>query len=268
MDKLSRLKNILRRLRSVVVAYSGGLDSTFLLKTAIDALGRRNVIAVTARSETYPLREYREAVKIARKMGARHLTMHTNELKIKSFSRNPVNRCYYCKRELFKALNDIRKRHGFASVLDGTNYDDLKDIRHGRKAAAERGIRSPLLEAKITKTDIRRFSKALKLSTWDKPSFACLASRIPFNDTITKKKLDRIERAEEFLKGLGFKQVRVRLHGDIARLEFYRTDFRLLTPKTIDKITAKLKPFGFKYICLDLEGYRTGNMHGVSVLTK
>jgi uncharacterized protein len=261
MSKRQLLANILHNLNSVVVAYSGGLDSTFLLKAAIDALGRENVLAVTARSQTYPANEYRDARRMAKKLRARHLTIRTRELEMPDFSSNPVNRCYYCKRELFKKLDDIKKRCGMAFILDGTNLDDLKDIRHGRKAASELGIRSPLLEAKMTKDDIRRFSKSLRLPTWDKPSFACLASRIPFGRTITKKDLKRVGAAEEYLCGLGFKQVRVRLHGNIARLEFYRSDFKRLTPRVIDRIISKLNSLDFKYICLDLEGYRTGSMH-------
>ncbi len=262
MKKINTLKNILKSLDSVVVAYSGGLDSTFLLKVAVDTLGRENVLAVTARSETYPLSEYKEAKGLAKKMGARHLTIHTSELGIKNFKNNPVNRCYYCKSELFKKLTGIARKHRLANVLDGTNYDDLKDVRYGRKAARELGVKSPLLDAGITKNEIRIFSKDLGLSTWDKPSFACLASRFPFYDRITEKNLNRIDRAEEFIRGLGFKQVRVRLHKEMARLEFYKEDFKkLLDIETREKIIRKLKTLGFKYISLDLEGYRTGSMH-------
>ena len=164
----------MRGLKSVVIAYSGGLDSTYLLKAALDALGRDNVIAVTARSETYPLSEYREAVAYARKMGARHVTIRTSELGIKNFTKNPVNRCYYCKKELFKKLDAIRRRFRMGAVLDGTNRDDLDDVRYGRYAAKELGVKSPLLDAGITKKDIRAYSKAAGLETWDKPSFACL----------------------------------------------------------------------------------------------
>lgn len=260
--KIKRLKNILKGLRRVVIAYSGGLDSTFLLKAAVDTLGRGNVLAVTARSETYPASEYREAVRIAKSIGARHLTIDTEELKIKNFKSNPVNRCYYCKSELFKKLGRIKEKYGMAYVLDGTNYDDLKDIRHGRRAAIELGVASPLLEVKITKADIRKFSKELGLPTWSKPSFACLASRFPFYSGITKEGLRRVDKAEIFLKKLGFKQVRVRLHKEIARLEFYKNDFsKMLDPEIRASVTRKLRSLGFKYACLDLDGYRTGSMH-------
>lgn len=260
MKKIDRLKAVLRSLKSVVVAFSGGLDSTFLLKVAIDVLGKKNVLAVTARSETYPMSEYEEARRLAKKIGARHVTITTKELELKNFKSNPVNRCYYCKKELFERLDDIRKKRRFNFVLDGTNSDDLKDVRHGRQAAAELNVKSPLLEARMTKDDIRKFSKRLKLPTWDKPSFACLASRIPFYAEITERDLRRIGEAEDYLRQLGFKQVRVRLHKDIVRIEVFKKDF-LKAVKLSDKICAKLKSLGFVYIALDLAGYRTGSMH-------
>lgn len=260
MDKVKKLQDILRNLKSVVIAYSGGLDSTYLLRMAVDTIGKDRVLAVTARSETYPLREYNEARKFAKKMGARHLTICTKELAIKGFRSNPVNRCYYCKKELFKKLEGIRKRRGMDAVVDGTNYDDLKDVRYGRFAARELKVQSPLLAAKITKDDIRAFSKRLRLPTWDKPSFACLASRFPFNDGITIAGLRRIDEAEEALRRLGFRQVRVRIHKDIARLELARGDLaRAVRLKAA--IAKRLKALGFVYVALDLDGYRTGSMH-------
>ena len=264
MDKLKKLQIILRNLKSVVIAYSGGLDSTFLLKMAIDTLGRDSVIAVTARSETYPVSEYRESVQLAKRMKARQMTIHTSELAIRGFRANPVNRCYYCKRELFSLLEAIRKKRGMGCVLDGTNLDDLKDVRHGRKAAKELGVKSPLLEAGITKDEIRKFSKRLGLATWEKPSFACLASRLPFGHAITTKDLGTIEKAEEFLRGLGFKQVRVRLHKDIARLEFSAYDIAKAV-RMKDVIVRKLKGLGQVYVTLDLAGYRTGSMHEAAI---
>ena len=260
MNKLKKLQKSLKNLRRVVVAYSGGLDSTFLLKTAIDTLGRENVLAVTARSKTYPVFEYKEAAGLAKRLGARHVTLHTEELKVRNFKSNPVNRCYYCKKELFKKLNDIKTRHSMAFIIDGTNFDDLKDIRYGRKAAVESGVRSPLLEAGMGKADIRRSSKSLKLPTWDKPSFACLASRIPFNDEITVNGLRRIDKAENYLRQLSFKQFRVRVHKDIARIEILKAEFAKAV-KMHERIAAKLKKLGFTYITLDLCGYRTGSMH-------
>ena len=258
--KVIKLKNILKNMKRVLIAYSGGLDSTFLLKRAVDTLGKENVLAVTARSETYPASEYREAVNIAKTVGARHVTIHTQELKIKNFKSNPVNRCYFCKKELFEKLDEIKDKYKMAYVLDGTNYDDLKDVRHGRKAARELGVRSPLLEAKLAKADIRKFSKKLRLPTWDKPSMACLASRFPFNNKITNKDLERVDRAEVCMRELGFKQVRVRIHGSIARLELSKKDFGEAI-KLRDAISAKLRKLGFVYVTLDLCGYRTGSMH-------
>ena len=260
MRKLEKLRSLLLKLKRVVVAYSGGLDSAFLLKAAVDTLGKDNVLAVTARSETYPLSEYEEAKIMAKRFGAKHLTINTKELSLENFRSNPVNRCYYCKKELFKKLNGIKKRYGMKYIVDGTNLDDLKDIRHGSKAAAEEGVKRPLLEAGITKDDIRNFSKKLQLPTWDKPSFACLASRIPFGNRITIEALERIDKAEEIMRRIGFRQVRVRCHNTIARIELPRNDLKLGL-KLKDSIANQLKRLGFIYITLDLEGYRTGSMH-------
>jgi uncharacterized protein len=247
----------------VVVAYSGGLDSAFLLKAAVDALGKDNVIAVTARSETYPFSEYRNACSVANLIGAKHLTVQTDELKIKRFTSNPEDRCYYCKRELFEKLSKIRDKYGMRHVVDGTNLDDLKDIRYGSKAARELGIKRPLLEARLTKKEISDFSKEWKLPTWNKPAAACLASRFPFNNRITKSGLLKIGVAEDFMKRLGFNQVRVRLHNSIARIEVSEEELGLGL-KFKDSIIKKLKDLGFIYVALDLEGYRTGSMHEVS----
>lgn len=259
--KFKRLESILIGMKKAVVAYSGGLDSTFLLKVAMDALGRENVLAVTARSETYPYSEYKEARAIARRLGARFVTIQTKELAIKGFKDNPINRCYYCKKELFRKLIAIGKGRGIKHVVDGANLDDLKDVRYGMKAGKELGVRSPLLEAKLTKDDIRKFSKKLKLPTHDKPSFACLASRIPFGHTIDKTVLARVENSEAFIKRLvGVRQVRVRSHHNIARVEVPKGDL----PKILefgDIISRKLKALGFTYATLDLVGYRTGSMH-------
>lgn len=260
MSKFCRLKSILKSLKRVVVAYSGGLDSTFLLKVALDTLGKDNALAVTARSATYPKAEYEEARYIAAKMGVRHITIRTNEMAVESFKSNPVNRCYYCKKVLFKRLNDIKKKHKMRYVIDGTNFDDLKDIRHGAKAAKEQGVKRPLLEAKMTKVDIRKFSKELGLPTWNKPSFACLASRFPFHSRITSDGLKKIEESEAYMRALGFGQVRVRLHDDTARIELTGNDLSLGL-KLKDRITKRLKDIGFIYVTLDLEGYRTGSMH-------
>lgn len=260
IDKIKKLKNILQDLKSVVIAYSGGLDSTFLLKVSVDTLGKQNVIAVTARSETFPYSEYKEARRFAKKIGCRHISIRTSELGIKGFSVNPVNRCYFCKKELFEKLHTIRRRWGMTYLLDGANLDDLKDIRHGKKAAFELGVRSPLLEAAITKDDIRRQSKRLRLETWDKPSFACLASRFPFHSKITAQGLRKVCKAEECVRGLGIRQVRVRVHGKIARIEALPRDFDNIIANA-EKVSRRFKRLGFVYVALDLMGYRTGSMH-------
>jgi len=259
---LNKLKNILKRMGSVLVAYSGGLDSTFLLKVAVDTLGKKNVLAVTARSETYPLREFKEAKRCAKQIGARHKVIRTSELKIKGFKNNPVNRCYYCKRELFSKLKSIAGAEGLDYCVDGTNYDDLKDIRHGRLAAKELGIRSPLLEAGLGKQLIRKYSRSLGLETWDKPAFACLASRFPHRTEITKKKLSVVEKAEDFLRQFGIRQVRVRYYGALARIEVYPEDIKkLTTPQNAKKISQQFKKLGFMHTTVDLGGYKTGSMN-------
>lgn len=268
MNKIKKLRLILSRLKRVVIAYSGGLDSTFLLKVALDSLGKNSVLAVTARSETYPYSEYKEAKRIAKSLGVQHLTIHTRELNIKGFKSNPINRCYYCKDELFRRLKGLAEKHGLNHVIDGANADDLKDVRYGMQAAKELGVRSPLLEAGIGKDFVRRYSRLLGLETWNKPSFACLASRFPYHTNITRKDLEKIDRAESCLRQLGFKQVRVRLHKDIARLEFYKEDFgKILDKITRERALRRLKDLGFKYITLDLEGYRTGSMNEPYLLT-
>lgn len=262
MDKLEKLKQILRGLKRVVIAYSGGVDSAFLLKMAVDTLGCENVLAVTARSETYPSRELKEARVLAKKIGARHRIIRTSELGIRGFKDNPANRCYYCKKELFKKLRQIADAEGFRYCLDGTNYDDLKDIRYGRIAAKESGVRSPLLEARITKADIRRFSKTLNLKSWDKPSFACLASRFPYGSRITRAGLSAVDAAEEFLRYLGITQVRVRHYGKLARIEVLPKEMGILFGRENSKrIARKFQQLGFLYTTADLEGYKTGSMN-------
>jgi len=261
-QKIKKLKKILTRLQTVLIAYSGGLDSTFLLKVAVDTLGRDNVLAVTARSETYPRRELHEAARMAKVIGARHTVIRTSELALRDFKENPVNRCYYCKRELFLKLKKTAQEKKLSYCLDATNYDDLKDVRYGRRAARELGIKSPLLEAKLTKDDIRSLSKALRLMTWDKPPLACLASRIPYGSPITRGKLSVVEKAEEYLRGFGIRQVRVRHHDKLARIEVPREDIpALIDPRHAARIARRLKRLGFAYIAVDLQGYRAGSMN-------
>jgi len=264
MSKMNKLKKILRDMQRVLVAYSGGVDSNFLLKIAVDTLGERNVIAVTDCSQTYQKSEFRQAKRRARALGVRHLTTFTDELKDTRFTSNPKNRCYFCKKHLFGRLKKMARERGIKYVLDASTVDDLKDYRPGSKAARELGVRSPLQEAGFTKADIRRRSRRLGLDTWNKPSMACLASRFAYGQKITQETLTAIEKAEGYLLRAGFREVRVRVHGGIARVEVARSDIkRLINPALRDKIIRRLKTLGFTYITLDLEGYRSGSLNEV-----
>lgn len=261
--KYDDLKENLRKMGSVVIAFSGGVDSTFLLKTAANVLGDK-VIAVTARSSTYPEREFNEAKSYAEQLNIKHIVIISEELEIDGFSKNPKNRCYYCKKELFSKIREIANENGMNFVLDGANLDDIGDFRPGMVAAREIGVVSPLKEAKLTKDDIRELSKRENISTWNKPSFACLASRVPYNNEITKEKLGMIEKAEQFMLDLGFKQVRVRHHGNIARIEVYPSEReKFFSLDIMDKVAAELNKIGFAYVTLDMAGYRTGSMNEV-----
>jgi uncharacterized protein len=248
----------------VLVAYSGGVDSTLLLKVAQDSLGSENILAATALSPLYPEREVTGAKKIAKDLGVKHVLIESNELKIKGFSKNPPNRCYFCKRELFKRLGALAKKEGIPFIVEGSTVDDESDHRPGRIAVEELGIRSPLKEARLTKADIRALSKVLGLPTWDKPSFACLASRFPYGEDITAEALKRVGEAEDFLFSLGFRQVRVRHYGPLAMIELLKEEMGRLNDGPLrDAVVGQLKKIGYHYVTLDLQGFRSGSMNEV-----
>ena len=262
-EKHDRLRKILREMESVLAAYSGGVDSTFLLKVARDVLGDR-AVAVIASSEIYPPGEIEAAENLARNIGARLISIHTDERQNHDFTRNAPDRCYHCKTELFGKLKRIAAEEGLGCVVHGANADDLEDYRPGQKAAEELGIRAPLQEAGFTKSEIRELSRQLGLSNWDKPSLACLASRIPYGTPIAAETLRQIGEAEKLLRELGFRQVRVRHHGSIARIEIEPEELsRLLETNLRKKIVERLKELGYLYVTVDIEGYRTGSMNAM-----
>ncbi len=259
--KLERLKSELFKMEKVIVAFSGGVDSSFLLKVAHEVLGE-NVLAVTAKSSTYPEREFNEAVKFAADYGIPHRVIISEELELEGFSENSLNRCYLCKQELFNKIRQLAIDEGYKFIAEGSNKDDLGDYRPGLQAVSELGIASPLRESGLSKNEIRLLSKEFGLKTWDKPSFACLSSRFPYGERITAQKLQMVDKAEQFLIDLGFKQIRVRHHGSVARIEVEDIDFdRLLDKQMRNVVYTRLKEFGYVHVALDLKGYRTGSMN-------
>jgi uncharacterized protein len=262
-EKLEKLKKTLREMGTVLIAYSGGVDSSFLAVTAHEVLGQ-NSLAVFASSPVAPPMEKEAAGSLAHQFGLRFRIIESNEMDNPDFVANPPERCYYCKRELFSELKPIALAEGLKWVADGTNADDLSDYRPGRKASAEAGIRSPLLEVGLTKAEIRQLSRAQGLPTWDRPASPCLASRIPYGIPVTAETLNKIAQGEKYLHSLGLRQVRLRHHGDIARIELDQPDMAKIIKTDIRQgVIEHFKALGYKYVTLDLTGYRTGSLNEV-----
>ena len=265
--KYEMLKEYFKQLGSAAIAFSSGVDSTFMLKVAHDVLGD-NAVAVTARSHSFPAREKNEAADFCKKEGIEHIFIDSEELNIPGFKQNPKNRCYLCKHELFEEIIEVAKQHGLTYVCEGSNLDDNGDYRPGLQAIAELGVKSPLRECNLWKSEIRAISKELGLSTWKKQSFACLASRFVYGETISIEKLDMVDKAEQLLIDIGFEQVRVRIHsfgngetsGTIARIEVNPDEITKLVQNR-EAIVSEFKKIGFNYVSMDLQGYRTGSMN-------
>jgi pyridinium-3,5-biscarboxylic acid mononucleotide sulfurtransferase len=259
--KLNNLETLLRDTNGAIIAFSAGVDSTFLLMIAYSVLGER-AIALTARSPTVPPGEFEAAKEFARTLGCRHIVIDSNELANPSFAQNPSNRCFFCKDELYRLCREQAEKLNIPVIVDGTNLDDLKDHRPGLKAAKEWGIRHPLVEAEMIKEDIRRYSRALDLPTWDKPSSPCLSSRFPYGTEINLDRLQKIGACELYLKELRFREFRVRYHGDLARIELSAQEIaRFFDEATRQAVVKRFKEIGFNYVSLDLQGYRTGSMN-------
>ena len=262
ISKHQQLQQVLKAMGTVLLAYSGGVDSTLLLKVCQEAIPDQ-FLAVTAESAITPRHELADALKISHLVGARHLVIKSDEMENSEFTKNPVDKCYVCKKRRFEALSALARQQGLRYLIDGSNMDDLDDYRPGKRALQELGVRSPLCEVGFNKAEIRKLSQNLGLLTWNKPSYACLASRIPYGSRITKEKLRQVDAGEDFLRGLGLnRQVRVRHHGDTARIEVTASDLsEILQEEVRHRIVAFFKKLGFMFITLDLEGYRMGSLN-------
>jgi uncharacterized protein len=262
MEKIENLKNTLKKYTKVVVAYSGGVDSSFLLKIAVDALGNKNVLAVTAVSQIYPSDEILKSKKLPESLGVKHIFLETAVLDDENFISNPLDRCFYCKRELFLKITKLQEEFNFNYILDGTNKDDESDFRPGYKAITLFNILTPLKDIGLSKSEIREYAKQIGLSNFNKPGQACLASRIPYGDRITLERLKRIETCEKYLSSLNFKNIRVRDYKNLVRIEVDTEDINIIIKHRLDIIKA-LKEAGYMYITVDLEGFRSGSMNSV-----
>jgi pyridinium-3,5-biscarboxylic acid mononucleotide sulfurtransferase len=260
-SKLQILRDLFTPMTSVIVAFSGGVDSTFVLKVAQETIGDR-VLALTTTSPTMPDADRQSAIDMARLIGARHVLIESNELEVEGYAQNPLNRCYLCKSNLFTVCEAKARELGIAEIVDGVNLDDLHDYRPGIQAAEQRRVRHPLVEAEMTKAEIREASRALGLPTWDRPASPCLSSRFPYGTTITLEGLQKVERGETLLHAMGFRVARVRYHGDVARLEVETSELaRLLEAATREVIDREFKKIGFRFVAVDLKGFRSGSLN-------
>ncbi|MBV8775391.1 MAG: ATP-dependent sacrificial sulfur transferase LarE [Deltaproteobacteria bacterium] len=259
--KLENLRESFRGMRAAIVAFSGGVDSSFVLRVAHDTIGAR-ALALTTTSPTMPTEDRLNAVAMAQSLGVRHILVESNELEVAGYARNPVNRCYLCKHNLFTVCEQKARELGIEIILDGLNLDDLNDYRPGIQAAAEMRVRHPLVEAELTKDEIRELSRILGLATWDRPASPCLSSRFPYGTEITLEGLSKVERGEQALRALGFKVVRVRYHGEVARIEVDAGEIgRMLEPVTRDAVDRQLREIGFRFVTVDLRGFRSGSLN-------